>query len=470
MKNGIHGAYNLYAETPQSIAQCRTDNLSTLTVNFCNRNNAPVRIRLGFTDAESVFDVGTGWIEYDIEIPGNGVIERTGVVLPVGYFLTAQSDTSNVSVQAWGYSAGTENAEPAILVNLRPIAAGGTTRIDVGSAGGTYTITGGSLPTGLTLASNGIISGTMTTTGYSAGGVVYNTTIQRNVGGELTSTSYKFTKIWPDGSTPHLAAPSARYIKDKTTIIADDFYWIKLPTDTEPRRVWCDMTTDSGGWMMLWVQQGGPQQEQNVAFYSVLNSGFDDEYVAPFRAKGAFGYGTSQLWEPAKNLSGFNLMKQYNIYDGETIQDVTTIDTNTNGRTFTVSSSTRQVYDILDMGAAVTVGDIYGREAGSSNVPLANAVQLFVDNGTIGAAYDYGSSDTLFCTGASRGFSNLGSVGDDVGSVNMQGWGGRHWIAYSTDNSATNILRCQYICWGAETQRLEVATFVKEDTLFTNDS
>lgn len=470
MKNGIHGAYNLYTDTPQSIAQCRTDNLATVTVNICNRSNEPAHIKLGFTEFESTFDAGTGWIEYDIELPAHGVIERSGLVIPTGYYITAQSDIADVSAQAWGFSAGTEiDPITEISVNINPLAAGGTTTIDLG-ASGVFTVTGGSLPTGLTLSSAGLISGVMPTAGYTPSGVASTATIQRNVGGEISSRTYTFNKTWPDGSTEALAAPSARYIKDVIGATTDGYYWVKLPGDIKARQVWCDMNTDSGGWMLLWVQQGGPQQEQDTGFYSVLNANVGDDYLAPFRAKGQFGFGTSSIWEPIRNVPGLNLMKQYNIYNGEAIQDVTYLDTGTNGRTFTVSSTTRQVYDILDMGAAVTVGDIYGREAGSSTVQLANAVQLFVDNGTIGAAHDYGSSNALYCTGASRGFSNLGNPGDDVGSINMQGWGARHWIAYSTDNSGRDILRCQYVCWGTEAQRLEVATFVKEDTLFTYDT
>ena len=472
MKNGIHGAYVLYAETPQSIAQCRTDNLSTVTVNICNKGNLPTRVKLGFTDNESVFDAETAWIEYDVEIPAHGVIERSGIVIPTGYYLTAQSTTSDVSAQAWGFSAGTElDPITEISVNINPLAAGGTTTIDLGGSG-VYSITSGSLPTGLTLSSAGVISGVMPTSGYNPSGVTSTATIQRNVGGEITSRTYTINKTWPDGSTPALAAPSARYIKDVIGSSTDGYYWVKLPGDLQgPKQVWCDMNTSGGGWMMLWLQQGGPQQEQDTAFYTVLNSNIKDDYLAPFRSSSKFSFGTSSIWNVAKNLAGVNLMKQYNIYNGQTIQDVTQVDTNPNGITHTVSSSTRQVYDLLDLGAAVTIDDIYGTEAGSTNIPLANSVNLFVDNGTAGGAYDYGSSDTLLCSGASRGFSNNGDPGDAVGGVNMQGWGGRHWIAYSTDDSATSILRCQYICWGgSEAQRLEIATFVKEDTVFTYDT
>jgi len=53
-----------------------------------------------------------------------------------------------------------------------------------------------------------------------------------------------------DGSTEALAATSAAAIKALTGTTTDGVYWINIPT-VGPIQLYCDMSTDGGGWMML---------------------------------------------------------------------------------------------------------------------------------------------------------------------------------------------------------------------------
>lgn len=54
-----------------------------------------------------------------------------------------------------------------------------------------------------------------------------------------------------DGSSPELAAPSAKYIKQINPSAPNGFYWIRPAANLLPIRVWCDMFYDNGGWVLV---------------------------------------------------------------------------------------------------------------------------------------------------------------------------------------------------------------------------
>lgn len=368
-------------------------------------------------------------------------------------------------VPTWNTSAGTIATINDAYGSYSPITTISAGDSDVGSTL-SYSITSGSLPNNVSLnTSTGAISGdpdniTSQTT--------YNFTVAAtdNAGNQTSRAFSIIVNPAKDGSSSTRAAPSARYIKELTGTTQDNLYWIKTPQMSSAAQIYCDMNNSGGGWMLMWLQQGGPQQTQNTSFYSVLN-GSTTNALTPFRYDNSFKYGVTPIWTNNRTVSDVKLMKQYNMYDGTTRLTYSFVDTNPNaGNTLYASSATRQVFDILDLGSSVTPYHIYSNGPENSPTSLANAVTLYIDNGTTGGTYNYGSSATVLASSTSRGFSNNGAPEDQIGSSpRMQSWAARHWIAYSVPNAGQDIIRCQYECWGMNA-RVEVGIFVKENSTY----
>jgi hypothetical protein len=105
--SGILGTADLAADTVTSLYECETDTLSVVQVNICNRHNEEITIEVAITDTEDVIDDNSMYIEYQTPIKPKGVLLRTGVIVPVGKFLTVKSSHSNVSAVTYGIVADT---------------------------------------------------------------------------------------------------------------------------------------------------------------------------------------------------------------------------------------------------------------------------------------------------------------------------------------------------------------------------
>jgi hypothetical protein len=118
----------------------------------------------------------------------------------------------------------------------------------------TYSLSSGALPSGVSLSSNGIITGTPNVNDpYTASGVVHNFTIDASDGtGNTTPRTFNILRKWLDGSTSDLAAPSALSIKNITGTTTNGFYYIKPEGYAgNAIQVYCDMANDGGGWMLM---------------------------------------------------------------------------------------------------------------------------------------------------------------------------------------------------------------------------
>jgi len=101
MASGILGTQaSLQANTLTTIYQVPADTVSYLNFNVVNTNATPVSVRVAL--AASGTPTAAEYIEYNAEIAGYGVLERTGIALQSNKVLVALSDTANVSISVYG--------------------------------------------------------------------------------------------------------------------------------------------------------------------------------------------------------------------------------------------------------------------------------------------------------------------------------------------------------------------------------
>lgn len=101
MASGVFGKASLAATTMTEIVAPPTSGIKIASVSICNRTTADITLRLAVAaDTGSVADAD--YIEYDVKVPGNGVLERSGLVLSAGNGLMAYAGDTGLSVVAYG--------------------------------------------------------------------------------------------------------------------------------------------------------------------------------------------------------------------------------------------------------------------------------------------------------------------------------------------------------------------------------
>ncbi len=136
----------------------------------------------------------------------------------------------------------------------------------------TYTVTSGSLPSGLGLNERtGVISGVPTAT-YQSGGVASTFTVTASDGINSTPRTFNITRKWKDGSTAALAGTSAAAIKAETGINTDGVFYINLPT-AGPTQTYCLMNSlaGGGGWMMAMKATTGITFQYSANYWTTAN-------------------------------------------------------------------------------------------------------------------------------------------------------------------------------------------------------
>lgn len=105
MATGRLGAADLSATTNTTVYTCPASTFTVASVSICNRTASTVTVRLALAAAST--PVAAEYLEYDVQILANGVLERTGIVLDAGKLLVAYSSAANVSVVVMGIETST---------------------------------------------------------------------------------------------------------------------------------------------------------------------------------------------------------------------------------------------------------------------------------------------------------------------------------------------------------------------------
>ena len=115
--NGKLAAVSLTsADTATSVYRCRHTVASMVSIAVCNRSTAEAEITISIGSTANTIDIGSV-IEFKTDLLAKNVLERTGVAVSSGEYITVESTQADVSVVVMGTEMGTfDSSIPEITI------------------------------------------------------------------------------------------------------------------------------------------------------------------------------------------------------------------------------------------------------------------------------------------------------------------------------------------------------------------
>ena len=102
MASGTLGQSAPSAATNTSVYTVPSNKVATFTINVCNRDLANT-VLVNLAICATGTPANAEYIEYNVPIPPNSVLERTGLVASANKIVVAYATTANTSVNVYGY-------------------------------------------------------------------------------------------------------------------------------------------------------------------------------------------------------------------------------------------------------------------------------------------------------------------------------------------------------------------------------
>ena len=107
MATGLLGQAALAASTNTTVYTVPSNTFTVFSVAVLNRGTSSVTVRIALSALGTPNADGREWIEYDVTLDPNGVLERTGLMLNATKNVVCYTTGSSVSVSVYGIETST---------------------------------------------------------------------------------------------------------------------------------------------------------------------------------------------------------------------------------------------------------------------------------------------------------------------------------------------------------------------------